>query len=81
MRYYTVPRIGSGTDADPYRADVPAGVSWVGCESGTEYLIATPADLGADTASRKRRLPEAALRAAAEAKGLRFEDVLTWRVG
>lgn len=79
MNHYTVPRIGTGTADDPFRPDLPAGTSWVGNTDGTDYLIATPADLS-DTTKRKRRLPEPPLREAAEARGFRYEDVTTWRV-
>lgn len=79
MNYYTAPRIGSGTSDDPYRPDVPAGTSWVGNTDGSDYLIATPANLS-ETAKRKRQLPRPALEAAAKARGLRYEDVSRWRV-
>lgn len=79
MNHYTVPRIGAGTDADPYRPDLPAGTSWVGNTNGADYLVATPADLS-DTMKRKKLLPDPPLRQPAEARGFRFEDVATWRV-
>lgn len=79
MNHYTLPRIGSGTDADPYRPDVPAGISWVGNTNGTDYLIATPADLS-ETAQRKKQLPRQALENAANARGFAYDDVLKWSV-
>lgn len=80
MNHFTLPRIGSGTDADPYRPDLPAGTSWVGSTDGADYLIATDTNLP-DTASRKRRLPRQALENAAKARGRTYEDVMRWRVG
>lgn len=44
MVYYNVAKIGTGTSDDPFRPDVPDGVSWVGCdcEDGS-FLIGTEA--------------------------------------
>lgn len=80
MTYYTAPRLGSGTAADPYRPDVPAETSWVGHTNGVDYLIATPTDLPVKV-GRTKQLPRPALELAANARGRAYDDVLTWRVG
>jgi hypothetical protein len=82
VNYYTCPKIGSGTDLDPYRPDVPDGTAWVGnVGSDGEYLIVTPADLPAK-AGRTKQLPFQALQNACNAKGLPFDDVYSkWSVG
>lgn len=81
MRYYTLPRLGTGTADDPYRSDVPAGTSWVGTVgSDGAYLIATSAPLPSKS-GRTERPDVDELRAAATQRGLRYEDVKTWRVG
>lgn len=82
MIYYTVPRLGTGTPADPYRPDVPVGTKLVGDNNGTDYLIAIPDAVGdlPVRAGRTKQLPRAALEAAANARGRTFEDVSTWRV-
>lgn len=83
MNYYTVARIGSGTDTDPYRPNVPTGISWVGnVGSDGGYLIATPSDLGADTTTQVKQLPITALQNACQAKGIPFTYVYNiWYVG
>lgn len=75
MRYFIVPRIGTGTATDPYRPDVPAGTPCVGQTDGVDFLIATPVAL-----PLTEHLPEPPLRAAAEAMGLVYESVLKWNV-
>lgn len=79
MVYYTLPRIGTGTDEDPFRPDVEPGTSWVGAPNGTDYLIATPSDLPAKT-GRTKRLPRQALENAAHARGIQYADLMRWRV-
>jgi hypothetical protein len=83
MYYYTVNKIGSGTDIDPYRPDIPDGTPFVGnIGSDGNYLIATQIDLGADTAKRVKQLPYQALQNACNAKGIPFNDVYNvWKLG
>jgi hypothetical protein len=80
MEYYTVKRIGSGTELDPYRPDLPEGVSFVGYEKDGEYLIAVTKDLP-EQAGRKKQLPRQALEATAKTKGLEYVKVAKWFVG
>lgn len=82
MNYYTLPRIGTGTDADPYRPDIPNGTSFVGTiGSDGEYLIMTPVDLPVK-ANRIKQLPIQGLQNACNAKGIPFNDVYSkWFVG
>lgn len=42
MVYYNVIKIGTGTNDDPYRPDVP-NISWVGCDCGDMFLVGTDA--------------------------------------
>lgn len=82
MNYYTCPKIGSGTESDPFRPDIPSGTTFVG-NIGTDgdFLIATPADLPAKT-GRIKQLPIQGLQNACNAKGLPFNDVYNiWNVG
>ncbi len=81
LRYYTVPLIGTGTDEDPIRPDVPAGTSWVGnAISSRRYLIATPVDLPPQ-ADRTKREKRTQLEETAKGAGWRHEDVESWQVG
>lgn len=84
MKYLTVPAIGTGTDDDPIRPDLPAGVSFVGQHDPktSTYLVAVPdaatvdAKTGRTTlATRKAQSDEMAARKLSEG------DVQTWRVG
>lgn len=88
MKYLTVPRIGSGVDAgetvDPYRADLPVGVDYVGQHDPktNTYLVAVPdvavvsAKAGRTALStRKKQADEMAARELSEAA------VNTWRAG
>lgn len=83
MNYYTLPKIGTGTNDDPFRPDIPNGTPFVGnIGSDGNYLIATTVDLGADTAQRVKQLPYQALQNACNAKGIPFDDVYSkWFVG
>jgi hypothetical protein len=80
MFYYTVKRIGSGTELDPYRPDLPEGVSFVGYERDGEYLVAVTKEMP-EQVGRKKQLPRQALENAAHAKGIMYEDVAKWFVG
>lgn len=78
QHYYIVPRVGTGTDDDPYRPDVPDGTSWVGLANGVNhsYLIAA-----ADTIDGLTELTETNVREQCAARGLLVNDVLNvWRV-
>lgn len=74
MQYYTVPLIGTGTDEDPYRPDVPEGVSWVGQTDGKDFFIITTKELP-DAPGRVKQLPWQAVENATKARGLKFNDV------
>ena len=80
MEYYTVKTIGSGTHDDPFRPDLPEGVDFVGYEKDGEYLVAIKKELP-EQAGRKKQLPRQALEATAKAKGLTYNDVMSWFVG
>jgi hypothetical protein len=82
MYHYTVNKIGTGTNDDPFRPDIPEGTPFVGnVGSDGEYLIATNVELS-DTTKRKRQLPRQALENACNAKGLMYDDVANkWFVG
>lgn len=65
MSYTLVPRIGTGSAADPYRPDLPDGIAWVGQERGGQYLVKTAqpipgltplGETGLADALQKRRL-------------------------
>ena len=84
MKYLTVPAIGTGTDDDPIRPDLPAFVSFVGQhdpKTGT-YLVAVPdaatvaAKAGRTTLSTRKSQTDAM-----SARALSEGDVQTWRVG
>ena len=80
MPYYTVPRIGTGTDRDPYRPAMPPGSDWVGQTSATGCLVRTPATL--PPAIGRVLLSDAtALGNVATRMGLELADVQNWRVG
>ena len=84
MNYMTVPRIGSGTQDDPYRPDIPEDISFVGQddpESGT-YLVAVPKTATVGVKAARTTLSTRKQRAdAIQARGLRPENVDTWKVG
>lgn len=80
MEYYTVKTIGSGTELDPFRPDLPEGTSFVGQEKDGEYLVAIVKVLP-EQAGRKKQLPRQALEATAKAKGFTYDDVMKWNVG
>jgi hypothetical protein len=72
--------LGSGTEEDPYRADVPENVNWVGQPGGDgTFLIATPKELP-PKAGRVQRFKVANLKAAAEERKLKYEHVEGWYV-
>ena len=83
MKLLTVPALGTGTDDDPIRPDLPAGTSFVGHhdpKSGT-YLVAVPdaavvsAKTGRTTLSTRKAQTDAMA-----ARSLKESDVQTWRV-
>jgi hypothetical protein len=80
MEYYTVKTIGSGTENDPFRPDLPEGTAFVGHEKDGEYLVAIMKALP-EQAGRKKQLPRQALEATAKAKGLTYDEVMKWFVG
>lgn len=76
MYYYTVDAIGSGTNLDPIRPDIPDGTPFVGCIGNDGgYLIVSTVDLGADTSTRTKQLPTQALQNACNSKGISFDTV------
>lgn len=74
MNYYTCPRIGTGTDTDPYRPDVPDGTNWVGQTDGKDFLIATPKELPV-APGKVKQLPWQAVENATKARGIKFDDM------
>ncbi len=79
-RYYTTPRIGTGTDRDPYRPDVPAGVEWAAHVGAAECLVVT--DAAIPGRAGQVELPEGAARTATLARlGLSAADVRGWLGG
>lgn len=83
MYYYTVDKIGTGTNDDPIRPNIPDGTPFVGnIGSDGNYLIASTVDLGSDTQTRVKQLPYQALQNACNAKGIPFNDVYNvWKLG
>jgi hypothetical protein len=82
MNYYTLPKIGTGANDDPFRPDIPEGTPFVGnIGSDGEYLIATTVELPSK-ANRVKQLPYQALQNACNAKGISFNDAYgKWNVG
>jgi hypothetical protein len=80
MEFYTVKTIGSGTELDPFRPDLPEGTAFVGSEKDGEYLVAVAKSLP-EQMGWKKQLPRQALEATAKAKGLSYDDVMIWNVG
>jgi hypothetical protein len=80
MYYYTVKTIGTGTDIDPFRPELPEGTTFAGYEKNGEFLVAISNDLPEQT-GRKKQLPRQALEATANAKGLTYDMVMKWSVG
>jgi hypothetical protein len=81
MYYYTVNKIGDGTELNPFRPDLPEGTPFVGnIGSDGEYLVALPLEL-AETVLMKRQLPRQALENACNAKGIKYDDTQKWFVG
>lgn len=80
--YYIAATLGTGTESDPIRPDVPAGVSWVG-QPGLDntYLIKTAESLPVGH-SALEVLPTQPLAEVCETRGLNLNDVLNkWRAG
>jgi hypothetical protein len=80
MYYYTVKTIGTGTDIDPFRPELPEGTNFAGYEKDGEFLVAISNVLPEQT-GRKKQLPRQALEATANAKGLTYDMVMKWSVG
>ena len=82
MPFYSVPRLGTGNMAtrDWFRPAIPAGVSWVGQDSGPSYVIFTPANLPA-AVGRVLLSDNAALQNAAATLGITLEELRSWRIG
>lgn len=83
MKYLTVPAVGSGTEDDPIRPDLPEGTSFVGQhdpESGT-YFVAVPkrTDVGVKAGRRALATRKTQTDAMASMK-LREVDVANWRI-
>lgn len=76
MYYYTVSKVGTGTESDPFRPDLPIDTSYVSNESadGTQFLVATPTKISG--------LSEIIdLQSECATLGISYADVLTWNVG
>jgi hypothetical protein len=84
MFFYTVPRIGSGTDADPYRPDLPAGVDYCAAYgqvgSSQTALVRTLVSLP-NAPGRTSRSPTQ-VEASARSIGIPDRDPVDhWRIG
>lgn len=80
MNYYTVSIIGSGSEIDPFRPNIPDNISFVGQLNGIDYLIATPHDLSG-WSQATYHMPRVALETICNARGLIYENVIEWNVG
>lgn len=84
MKLLTVPAVGTGTEDDPIRPDLPAGVSFVGhhdARTGT-YLVAVPdAAVVSVKAGRTALSTRKAQADAIAARELSEVAVNSWRVG
>ena len=56
MFWYMVKRIGTGTEDNPYRPDLPDGTSWLGQRKGANYIIVTSTEI-LDGNGRERVMP------------------------
>lgn len=76
MYYYAVAKIGSGTQDDYFRPNVPNGTRYVANEStdGTMFLVATSTEIAGYT-------PVVDLQGTCATLGISYSDVLTWAVG
>lgn len=73
MNYYILSKIGTGTDSDPFRPDIPDGVTYVCAETNEgNFLTLTPFDMP---------YPITDLQGACSYYGLNYSDVITWSVG
>ena len=84
MKLLTVPAIGTGTDADPIRPDLPAGTSFVGHHDSktNTYLVAVPD--GATVSAKTGRTALSTTRQKSDAlaaRNLSEATVNIWRVG
>jgi len=83
MKLLTVPALGTGTEDDPIRPDLPAGTSYVGqhdAKTGT-YLVAVPD--GATVSAKAGRTALSTRKAqtdALAARNLSEATVNIWRV-
>lgn len=84
VKYLTVASLGDGSQADPYRPDLPDGVAFVGqrdSDTGT-YLVAVPDVATVPAKAGRTNLTTARARTTAyTAHGLKASDVDRWRVG
>lgn len=80
LNYYTVPFIGTGTEDDPIRPDLPVGTPFAGSFNGSDFLIATTANLSG-FGKAVQHMPLQALQTVCNARGLDINAVLTWNVG
>lgn len=77
MLYYSVAKAGSGTIDDPFRPNLPSGVSWVGqdCGDGT-FLVAMDAAVSGLTP-----LTDSEVQNICTANGISFAEVTgKWNV-
>lgn len=76
INYYTVSKIGTGTEEDSYRPDIPDGFSFVGvdCQDG-DYFVFTNTELPG-----KIPISHKDLKSVCEAKGIKHSDILKWKV-
>jgi hypothetical protein len=82
MFYYTVKAVYKTFEdgSEGYAPDLPSGTPFVGQFVNGEYLVAINKELP-EQAGRKKELPRQALEATANAKRLKYDDVMGWYVG
>ena len=83
-KQYIVPTLGSGTDIDPYRPDIPAGASFVGQHDPktNTYLVVVPDTVTVSAKTGRKQLSTAREKSdELEARSLKSEDVNSWKIG
>lgn len=71
MLYYSVAKVGTGTSDDPFRPDVPDGVSWVGGDCGDMFIIGTDVAISVLTP-----LTDSELQSHCANNGIVYDDVV-----
>lgn len=80
MFYYVVKTIGDGTRLNPFRPNLPGGVSFTGIEYKGFYLVGLNVDIP-DSVDIKKQVTLQQIETAATSRGYTLKDVQTWFVG